>query len=78
MLGSCCIYIPSPLPRKREKDERPTYLVGNLELLASTDVLRLGNSGLEAVEGLVVQLLKDTPLISIMSILHSHRPPKNT
>jgi hypothetical protein len=31
--------------------------VGDLELLALTNVLGLGNGGLEAVEGLVVQLL---------------------
>lgn len=35
-----------------------TYLVSDLELLASTDVLRLGDSSLEAVESLVVKRLK--------------------
>lgn len=34
---------------------RETYLVGNLELLASTDVLGLADGGLETVNGLVVE-----------------------
>lgn len=38
--------------------ERGAYLVGDLELLASADVLRLGNGSLQPVESLVVQLLQ--------------------
>ena len=43
---------------KLEGQRGATYLVGNLELLASTDVLGLGNGGLEAVESLGVKSLK--------------------
>jgi hypothetical protein len=41
--------------------EEYTYGVLDLELLASTDVARLGDGGLEAVEGLVVQGLSWFP-----------------
>ena len=41
--------------------ERCTYGVLDLELLASADVARLGDGGLEAVEGLVVQGLLRFP-----------------
>jgi hypothetical protein len=36
-------------------------LVGNLELLALTDVLRLGDGRFEAIQSLVVQLLEERP-----------------
>jgi hypothetical protein len=50
--------------------EEYTYGVLDLELLASTDVARLGDGGLEAVEGLVVQRLSGFPqLVSIAFLL---------
>lgn len=42
-----------------------TYSVGDLELLASADVARLGDGGLEAAEGLVVQSLFPTVRVSM-------------
>ena len=53
---------------------RVTYGVLDLELLASADVARLGDGGLEAGEGLVVQSLFQFP-ISIPTLLRVRLEP---
>lgn len=53
-LGGCQL---SSTPRMRWILGK-TYLVGDLELLALADVLRLGDGGLQPGKSLVVQLLK--------------------